>query len=260
MNEDFNLYLERSGIGDDKYLTSHCLIDFEKNRMLFKRKYIDKAIEKKETPALKFGRAFHMSILEPEKFDKSYTSELPINEKTGKFYGLDTNRSQDYLKEIGKDYIDAEDMNIIKSIKKNLTKEALEIINGSEKEQTAFGKILDINCQIRKDLCGRGYVADLKTTADMDRFLRDADKFGYWTQAGFYSLVDDVEIYSWIVCETVEPFEVVVYQPTRVSIKHAKECVKSSVEELKKCLKSGVFSNGREGTISVMHPDLEMGV
>lgn len=73
------------------HLSSHMLADFRKSPAIYKARY-DGELDKPDSAALSFGRAFHTLILEGEKkLSELYAyNDYPINDKTEQPYGVTT--------------------------------------------------------------------------------------------------------------------------------------------------------------------------
>ena len=90
-----------------------------------------------ETPALRFGIAVHMSILEPERFADEYITAPKIDRRTkaGK------EEYQAFLESsAGKEIITAEDAETIKGIVKAFKKnrDAVQLLKGTKRERLIF--------------------------------------------------------------------------------------------------------------------------
>lgn len=247
-----------NGIDDGKYLGSHILIDYINNQKLWKRKYKDGAIDFKQSEALKKGTAIHSCVLEKgADFVKDYTVGYPINEKTGKEYGAETKMVAEYLAGLPKDkpFISNQEMADILKINSIVESDELakDAIKNGICERTIKVKYLDIDCHIRIDCFNPKIgIIDLKKTRSASGFLRDADKFGYWVQAGFYSKIFEIATgeklpFYWLVVEDVEPFELVKYELDRAHLEYAQKLVEIALLEFKESIKNNRFLTGREG-------------
>ena len=249
-----------NGIDDGKYLGSHILIDYINNQKLWKRKYIDKAIEFKESEALKKGTAIHRCVLEKgADFIKDYTVGYPKHEVKGVMqeYGADTKFVKEWMESLPKDKPFISTIEMVEILHINAIVEADEWANDAIKngvnERTIKAKYEGIDCHIRIDCFNPKYgIIDLKKTRSASNFLRDADKFGYWFQAGFYTKIFEIATgekspFYWVVTEDVEPFELVKYELERSHIEYAQRLVESAILEFKESIKNNCFLTGREG-------------
>ncbi len=82
-----------------------------------------------QTSAMRLGTAVHTLVLEPHKFDDEYIcGSGPVNEKTGKTYGTDSQKFQNWLseqEETGKTYLSTNDKNQAEQVAKNVYKNEL---------------------------------------------------------------------------------------------------------------------------------------
>lgn len=249
-----------NGIDDGKYLGSHILIDYINNQKLWKRKYKDNAVEFKETEALKKGTAIHRCVLEKgADFVKDYTVGYPKHEVKGVLqeYGADTKFVKEWIESLPKDkpFISNKEMADILKINEIVESDqwANDAIKNGLCERTIKSKYEGIDCHIRIDCFNPKYgIIDLKKTRSASGFLRDADKFGYWIQAGFYTKIFEIASgeklpFFWVVVEDVEPFELVKYELDRSHLEYAQRLVESAVLEFKESIKNNSFLTGREG-------------
>lgn len=249
-----------NGINDGKYLGSHILIEYIQNQKLWKRKYKDNAIDKKESDAMKKGTAIHRCVLEKgAKFVDDYTVGYPTHEVKGVLqeYGADTKFVKEWMLTIPKDkpFISNQEMADILKINEIVKEhpEANDMISGGLCERVIKANYLGVDCHIRIDCFNPKYgICDLKKTRSMDGFLRDADRLGYWIQAGFYRKIFEIATgekvpFNWIIAEDVEPFEVCTKQLDDGSIEYAQRLVESAILEFKESIKNNSFLTGREG-------------
>lgn len=135
----------------------------------------ESAKERIETPAMRFGTAFHSMILENWSFSKNYDIiKLPINEKTGKEYGIDAKKSKDYLETLPKDkkYLSSEENNILEHmlININRNKHAMKILKACPDREIAITWIdaeSGIECKALLDFVGDNISGDLKTCREI---------------------------------------------------------------------------------------------
>lgn len=135
----------------------------------------ESAKERTETPAMRFGTACHCNTLEPDKFTKEYKIlKLPINEKTGKEYGIDTKKSQEYLAGLPKDkkYLSISDLEILNEISFNLenNESAMKILKACPDREMALtwiDKESGIECKALLDFVGKKIAGDFKTCREI---------------------------------------------------------------------------------------------
>ncbi len=143
-----------------------------------------------QTPAMAFGSAVHMAVLEPKRFAKEYVvADFDARTKEGKAL------KQQYLDE-GKILLTKEQGDQISAIVAAIKKHpyAKRLLQGKH-EQAHFwtdpetGEKCKCKTDCETEINGIHYVVDLKTcaSAEMDEFVRDAIKFGYFFQAAMYT-------------------------------------------------------------------------
>ena len=133
-----------------------------------------------ETPAMRFGTACHSRILEPDTFDWIYDKlKLPINEKTGKEYGIDTKKSQEYIATLpaGKKHLSFEEFETLEKIEKNLKQNtsAIKILTSCPDREMAItwtDNESGIECKALLDFVGHKIAGDFKTTKEI-KFRND---------------------------------------------------------------------------------------
>jgi hypothetical protein len=145
----------------------------------------------KETPALRFGKMFHMAILEPEKF-----KELYIPNTLGK---LDLRKTENKIKKqqfeeenAGKIIIEVDEHKALTGMQDSFYNHpyAKNLISNGHAELACFWKDADtgILCKCKLDYFTPqlDIVTDLKTTEDASQFAKSAAKYDYHFQNAWY--------------------------------------------------------------------------
>jgi len=153
----------------------------------YKYYYLDGNMEeKKETPALIFGKAIHTAAFEPEIFDKTYTSDDFAISKGSRATKAYKQEREKYKFENPNSIILSVDvfdhvMKMRETLEKHpWTKNAFR--NGNA-EQTIFWKKSEILCKTRPDYIHKdGYIIDLKTTTDASEASKAIANFRYFVQ------------------------------------------------------------------------------
>ena len=198
LNANSRLFIDVDQLGDEpadsyhgkkgKYLSSHQLMDFRKCPLLYHQKLTACADE--ETPALLVGRAAHVRILEGRaKFEEQFAVGGPINPKTGRPFGSDTQAYRAWASEMGKPAIAQEQLDLIEQMASGVsrTSAAVDLLLDGKAEGVVRADYCGTPCQARFDWVHpfRGIV-DLKTCDDLTWFEADARRFGYVHQLAFY--------------------------------------------------------------------------
>lgn len=143
------------------------------------------------------------------------------------------------------------------------------------RELPITGKLLDLPCEGRIDLCGPGIVAELKSDAiaQPDRWQKRAQYLGYSAQLDWYRtlLVADAphlpitwapdetdECYS-IVCEKTPPYLPVVHHAKPRLLEDGRRSWRLWLEQLKTCIESGVWPGYAESIVEWDSLELEQG-
>lgn len=160
---------------------------------------------KKDSDALTIGTLVHMVALEPETSwqEKFAVAEIPINERTGKPYGEDTQKGKAAWEvarlanpgkiivtpETFREYMDAcKELQLALMVNPDAMAELADV----ETEVTGILWHPRWNCWVkwRPDVMPRHcrYLADVKTTSrHVAEFHKDAWQFGYYLQASLYA-------------------------------------------------------------------------
>lgn len=216
-------------------LSAHRLAEFRRSPACY-RAMMDGEDTRQDAAHIVFGHAFHTAILEPETFDNRYICDGPINPSTRKTYGRDTLKFAEWLadqKALGRQFITPEEHDRIVAMRASLSKQSwATLLTGGVAERVARGVYYSRLCQARPDYLrpaedGRSFVlADLKSTADLDRFERDAVKFSYVYNMAFYvsmlaALGIEIAHVYLIAVETAAPYRAGCWQIPDSSINQA---------------------------------------
>lgn len=117
-----------------------------------------------------------------------------------------------------------------------------------------------------KDEAGKAAVLDFKTTsnADPEEWGRKAFGLRYPLQSAWYQALLSLELgleeppnYLWLVVETQEPYDVVIYQPPEEALEIGRAQMKHIVETYKVCKESGKWPGYQKGIIALDVPSWE---
>ena len=192
LHESEEEYHSRSKSGE--MLSSHMLQLFSRSPKKYAMMvygsvaFIDK-------PEYHVGRAAHKLILEgQDAFDMAYTvSDGPINERTGKPFGKDSQRYQEWLALQRGEIISEADYAAIDEMRGACLSHSgiAELLSsGGEAEGVVRAELEGVACQIRMDWFGEKCgIVDLKTCRDIEFFEKDCRDFGYAYQLAFYQSV-----------------------------------------------------------------------
>lgn len=234
------------------YLSSHQLMSYEDSPALYAWQQEQ---PKADTAAFRFGRACHTFILEGEQaFSEQYVlasgDGAPVNAKTGKPFGYDTKKFQDWEREQKKTGITEDDFNLCgemaAAVRRHET--AANILSAGFPEAVLRETYCGTPCQIRIDWVNpaRETVADLKTVSDITRFEYQFKAFRYANQMAFYAAVWAVRFgampsVSMIAAESNPPFRVGVWTLTPATLKEARLCNEMTIPKFIRSKQTGIY-------------------
>lgn len=185
-----------------EYLSSHNLADFRTCPAIYKAKK-DGLIPRTSSEAFAVGSAAHCLILEGVAvFNERYmVTDGPVNPKTGKPFGRETNAFREWAAGIDKPMVSNEEFASICGMADAIdAHECRFAIQYGIPEAVVRTNYAGRPCQIRMDNFACRYdketgtlgglsIIDLKTCQDIDSFERDARWYGYAYQLAFYRSV-----------------------------------------------------------------------
>lgn len=179
-----------------------------------------KAARHEDTPALRFGTAFHCAVLEHNRFNETYTV-------------IEGDRRTKAVKEsikdaeaAGKIILTADDFNAIMGMAQAVFTNPIcaALLRGSLKEHSVFSELDGVRVKCRPDgwSTEKGVLFDLKSTEDAspEGFARTVAKYRYHVQDAFYRHVvasatsgdaDDLS-FIFVAVEKKPPFAVALYE------------------------------------------------
>ena len=225
------------------------------------------------------GSAVHMLALEPERFDAEYVVlDGPINGKTKKPYGRDTNTFRDWLKamlalEVTRKILIreefAESLAIAKAFQSHPTIAAIMASRAEKFFESEYGlqyetnnDKVDLKCKI-DFVCPSGrLIVDLKTTSDPSPYAWgwSADDHGYHRQAAIYSDAMEAKYgepfkFFFGVVRSKEPYEAAVYEIDAESIYRGRVEYEALIAEyVDRKAKNDWLSEWQRGVFSINVP------
>jgi exodeoxyribonuclease VIII len=207
---------------------------------------------KDSTPAMEFGKAFHMALLQPKLFSDTYIIAPDVNRRTKA--GKDM--WEEFIANLKDDAktVTIEEYNriqmMIESVMNNSSAADL-IANLVESEKMIEWTDEETNVPMRGilDGIGRDYIIDIKTCHDAEptKFQRDAINMAYHRQAAIY--VDSQPrpmSYYLIAIEKDEPFGVSVHEMTAELLNAGRFNYRHLLNEYKGWVEDGCASAGYE--------------
>lgn len=238
----------------NEFLGSHALNDFRKCPELFRKKATGD-IEDEDSQAYLLGRAAHCLILEGiEAFNAGYLVGEPVNDKTGKPYGKNTQAYHEWINSQSKEVISPAEFDFIKRLQISVWthNEAAKLLFGGIAEGVVRAAYCGILCQIRMDFFSLlNGITDLKTCDDLTWFEADAKRYGYIYQAAFYRSVlreasEKTYPVHMIAVEKKQPFRCGVWRIAETALDFAETENAAAIERLKKCRSENIWPTGYE--------------
>lgn len=216
----------------------------------------------KDSNAYRFGRAVHKICLEGiPAFNKSFRIGGPVNPKTGRCFGVDSQAYAAWLDENALDrnrVITEEEGDVLVAMANATARHPLAaaILDYGWPELVVRADLHGVPCQVRLDWlthdeAGGWLLVDLKTTEDITFFQSDAYRYGYPHQFAFYRDVCQAATgkpfaVSVLAVEKKEPFRVGVWTiPPEVLDLHS-EKNKAALEWFKRCQLADEWPTGYE--------------
>lgn len=258
ISEPANEYHAKAG---KEYLSSHLLAEYRNCPLMFYKK-VNGLISSKDSSAYAFGRAAHTLILEgKEVFEKEYAVGGPINPKTGKTYGSNTQAFAAWSEEVGKPVISSDEFITLELIHQSVKthQTATALLDGGFAEGVVRVEYAKIPCQIRTDYFHpkKGLV-DLKTCDDLGKFEYDAIKYGYLYQLAFYSSVLQKASGQYYHCHIIavekkEPYRTGVWYVTPEVLEEAAIENEIAIKKLQESYSNNVWPTNYEDTRILEH-------
>lgn len=221
-------------------------------------------LDREETPAMKFGTAFHMAILEHERFREFYVvqpefSGTGMRERKANWLAAQNHHAV-ILKQ--DEYDDL--MGMMESVSNHA--EAKELLTNSQTEQSGMFRDPDtgILCKFKADFLHTGHnvLGDVKTTLDCthDAFSRTIFNQRYDIQLYMYclgaSLIMEKKIEHpvFLAIEKKAPYEVALYQADNEMMMKAERDYKKAMSLLKECLVNDSWPRYQQKHASISLP------
>lgn len=241
----------------EKIVSSHKIINFIKNQVLFA---INEAgPEREETASMAIGSAVHKFILEgKEAFDAEYMIGGLINPKTGKAYGIDSDKQREYMAQMGKkivsDELYADILDMYNNVKNHDL--ACQLLTGHIAEGVIRGEINGVRCQVRPDAINIFGMTDLKTCDDLDFFEYDIKNYRYDLGSSFYNYAigeaTGILIPTYIVAvEKIKSHRVGVWEVSEHTMAKARHVIDLALEDMETARETGIYKSNFEEIKSI---------
>lgn len=221
------------------------------------------------TPAKEFGQAFHVAILEPERFNTAFG----VMPNFGPRQSSKVRAQEDEYRAVHAHVrmISKENFDLCLAMRDAVwqhptAKEILSQPGANELSAVWKDAITGLPCKGRQDRFGiwnGPTVTDVKSAADASRlgFAKSIAKYGYAEQAAFYldgfqhlARVAEPRRYVLIAVEKEPPFAVGVYELDQASIAAGRKKYRGHLDRWAQCLESGVWEAYGDGCDLITMP------
>lgn len=222
--------------------------------------------DRKDTPAMRFGRAYHSAVLTPSLFEWDYVTMPPgltLRSNAGKEWARDAEAT-------GKQIIQADEMATIQDMRDALFSDpmAAGLIGMDDDSETELSIFWDdpeyhTPCKARVDILAKTITAviDLKTTTDArpEAFEKAAWSLGYHVQAAWYTyglrqITKEDHAFYFVAQETARPYGVVVFRAGQAMIDEGMKEAYRILADWVECAKTGNYPGYRYGIVELNPP------
>ena len=227
------------------YMSSHNLAQFRACPHTYHLLRTGK-MKRPESPALAFGRAAHCYTLEgPAAWEAEFAvTDGPVNERTGKPYGRDSQKFQEFAAKQAKEIVGTREFGQIERMAASVWEhpDGRELLAKGRAEATVrLDDFHGIPVQIRIDWFNEDYgIVDLKTTSDLEGFENEARRFGYAFQLALYQAVLEqasgvrYPVYV-LASEKSEPYRAACFKYSDDVLAQAREANEAAIAEFIEC-------------------------
>lgn len=254
---------------DETTYRQHPALNFSSAKLLLKSpKHFKSALIRKFEPSreMLIGTAVHEAVLEGKS--PSYIvrpADLDLRTKEGKEW-----KAKNAGREIMSPDEDSAVRNAIKAVRESA--DAQYLLNLCKQREVGIVQTyngVEIKGRLDahgNDEAGKPIVLDFKTTSDADPETWGKKAFGlrYPMQTAWYQSLlalelglDEAPAYFWLVAETQEPFDVVIYQPPEEALEIGRAQMQHCVETYKACIASGKWPGYSKGILQLEVPSWE---
>jgi len=195
------------------------------------------------TPAMKFGSALHMNVLQPEEFNERYAVSPKFDKRT-KQGKID---SAEFVKaNMFKTVITEQEYHLVEQMTDKLMRDsdAKALLTNGDKEQIIAweNEEYGVKCRGMLDVFNRdaNIIVDLKTTQDSsyNGFASSVRKFKYYKQAAFYMDAVRADEFYIVAIEKSPPFSINIIQLGDDLLDKGRELYNRDLEVYKYCIEN----------------------
>ena len=214
------------------------------------------------TPAMVFGRALHMALLEPERFARKFATQPGFGDC--RFKENKARRDEWRRDNAGREPISSADAERIAGMVASVRAHPLasKLLVGGRAELTVRWRDggTGLECKVRADyyVQDRGLLIDVKSTEDAGptEFAKSCARYGYHRQHAFYrdgfrAAKLPAEHFVFIAVEKEPPYAVATYVLDDDAVARGEDSIADDMATLARCLKTGEWP-GYETSIRVL--------
>ena len=218
-----------------KALSKSGLDQFRKSPAHF-RAWQDGIATIESTPAMEFGTAAHMAVLEPQKFIAKYTVF------TGDRRTKEGKAAWQAIIDGGKTPLSQDQWDSVNGVASAVLAHpaAAELIAGIPShgfEVSYFDNWMGVKVKARIDGLCKDYIIDLKTTQDASpsAFAKSVAQFRYHVQAAWYQTITKVNRFVFIAVEKEAPYGVACYELDQQAIDLGVQIIDETLPMFREC-------------------------
>jgi hypothetical protein len=218
----------------------------------------------KDSRAFMFGRAGHMRFTNRPLFDLM-VSEGPLNPKTMKPYGAETNAYQTWAAENpGRIVLGQRELADLDLMERRMPSQVRDILSDPDgvAESSYYVSLAGVAVKCRPDWISRGTIYDIKTIANMADAEKHISKFKYWFSHAWYRMIVKAETgkampFRFIFAEKSPPYRWRIIDIDADWIGYADATVDRVLGEIAEAQRTGDWSDRGEVTVMASRPAWE---
>lgn len=228
------------------------------------RAWVD-GLEREATPAMRFGTALHMALLEPERFKRTYVVAPDFGDMRS---SKNREKRDAWLEErpgavMLKPDDEAALLGMLESVMKHPAGSRLILEGESEVTLRWNDPISGLSCKSRADYWVRSkrLAVDVKTTDDasIDGFARSVANYRYHVQdalyrSGFRECGEPIEHFAILAVEKQPPYAVAVYTLDEDAVTRGYHLARMDIDRLADCLKTNTWPSYSDGVVELALP------
>jgi hypothetical protein len=220
-------------------ISSHWLKDMLNSPAECYRKHLDPLRPVQEsTKAMQFGTLVHCLALTPLQFgDEFIIARYERRSKAGKEHYAE-------LKATGMIIVKPDEFEHAQAIVAAMKAhpDARQLLSGGQKEKTIIQErrhgLLPLKARLDIHHSDQRLVGELKTIHDIGKIKATMERYRYPLSAAFYADISHAEKVQFIFVQTGEPYEVTVFELSRLQLQEGREQFQTALQRFDECWKA----------------------